>query len=255
MTIGCNIFAYKRCSVQALKYAQSLYSKKYTRYRLAILIVVPVVRTLFKLAQGAILPICLELFAVGISTVSKMLYETVHAINVVLRHEISWPTGRRLVETQVAFKALCKILAIVGAIDGTHIHIVEPAARPEDYYYFKSGGYSLNCQVVVDSEKHFFDLYLGMPGSTNDARILHRSSLYHLATHENLFDAQYNMDGFPPFLFGDSGYPLLPWLITHVRPNCNPSNLESLYNRKLLRERDCKDCFWHSKAIMAEIAA
>jgi hypothetical protein len=31
----------------------------------------------------------------------------------------------------------------------------------------------------VDSQKQFLDLYLGMPGSTNDARVLRRSSLYH----------------------------------------------------------------------------
>jgi hypothetical protein len=34
------------------------------------------------------------------------------------------------------------------------------------------GGYTLNCQVVVDSNKQFLDLYLGIPGSTNDASVL-----------------------------------------------------------------------------------
>jgi hypothetical protein len=56
----------------------SPYIRKHdTKYRLAILVVVCVACTLFKLAQGATLPICLELFTVGISTVLKMLYETV----------------------------------------------------------------------------------------------------------------------------------------------------------------------------------
>jgi hypothetical protein len=40
---------------------------------------------------------------------------------------------------------------LVGAIDGMHIAISKPTSRAEDYYYFKSGGYSLNCQAVVDS--------------------------------------------------------------------------------------------------------
>jgi hypothetical protein len=57
---------------------------------------------------------------------------------------------------------------------------------------------------------HLLDLYLGMPGSTNDARVLCRSSLYYTAMHENLFDPQFSKDGFPPYLLGDSGYPLLP---------------------------------------------
>jgi hypothetical protein len=57
----------------------------------------------------------------------------------------------------------------VGAIDCTYIHIAKPVEGLEDYFYFKSGGYTLNCQGVVDYRKWFMDLYLEMPGSTNDA--------------------------------------------------------------------------------------
>jgi hypothetical protein len=86
----------------------------------------------------------------------------------------------------------------VGAIDCTHIHIEKPAIGAEDYFYFKCGGYTLNCQAVVNSRKRFLDLYLGMSGSTNDTRVLRRSTLYCLAMHGNLFDVRANVDGFPP---------------------------------------------------------
>jgi hypothetical protein len=49
-----------------------------------------------------------------------------------------------------------------------------------------------------------------MPSSTNDA---YSPSLYHLAMHNNLFDARYLVDGFVPYLIGDFGYPLLMWLM------------------------------------------
>jgi len=42
----------------------------------------------------------------------------------------------------------------------------------EGYFNFKFGGYTINCQVLVDNRRQFLDLYLGMLGSTNDACIL-----------------------------------------------------------------------------------
>jgi hypothetical protein len=61
--------------------------------------------------------------------------------------------------------------------------------------------------------------------------------LYHLATHENLFCAAYNKDGFPPFFVDDSGYPLLLWLLTPHRRSPNPFAIDTLYNWKLQRVR------------------
>jgi hypothetical protein len=119
---------------------------------------------------------------------------------------------------------------VVGAIDGTHISISKPRFGTANYFYFKSGGYTLNCQAVVDSNKHFLDLYIGMPGSTNDARIFRRSSLYHLAMHNNLFDTRNSMDGFAPYLIGDSGYPLLPWLMVLHRSLQQLTVAEKLFN-------------------------
>jgi hypothetical protein len=67
---------------------------------------------------------------------------------------------------------------IAGAIDGTHIHIRKPVVSLEDYFYFKSSGYTIQTQVVVDQQKYFLDLTVGMPGSTHDSRMLRLSSLY-----------------------------------------------------------------------------
>jgi hypothetical protein len=108
--------------------------------------------------------------AVGKNTISMILREVVHVINEALRHEISWPTGKRLLETQGDFQRLCGLPVVVGATDGTHVAISKPRYGPVDYFYFKSGGYILKCQVV-DSKKRFLDLYLG---NASDARVLPR---------------------------------------------------------------------------------
>lgn len=181
-----------------------------TRYRLAIPVLIRVGCTLFKLAHGANMTVCSELFAIGKSTVSMVLREVVNAINDTLRHEIMWSTGDRMRETKAKFYELCGLPGVVGAIDGMHVAISKPHFVPADYYYFKSGGYILNCQAVVDSEKRFLDLYLGMPGSTNDSRMLRRSSLYRLGMHNNLVGGNQAVRGFSPYIIGDLGYPFLP---------------------------------------------
>ena len=174
--------------------------KQDTKYRLAVPIIVCVCCTLFKLTHGTSLFLCSEMFAVWKSTVSMVLQEVVHAINDTLQHEISWPIGERLIETQVAFKELCRLPAMVGTIDSTHISISKPNYSLANYFYFKSGGYTLNSQAIVNSKKRFLDLFLRMPGSTNDGRVLRRSSLYSKAMHNNLFDARFSVNGFVPYL-------------------------------------------------------
>jgi len=143
-----------------------------TRYRIAVPVLIRVACTLFKLTHGASLIVCSEMFAIGKSTISILLRDVVYAINDTMRSELSWPSGDRLRQCQADFKRLCGLPAVVGAIDGTHVAISKPRHGATDYYYFKSGGYTLNCQAVVDSNKMFLDLFLGMPGSTNDSRML-----------------------------------------------------------------------------------
>jgi hypothetical protein len=87
----------------------------------------------------------------------------------------------------------CGLPAVAGAIDGTHLHIKKPTLVAEDYFYFKSGGYSMQCQAVVDWSKKFLDVAVGMLGNTNDSRVLKCSSMYMQASSSNqLFDAAYS---------------------------------------------------------------
>jgi hypothetical protein len=171
--------------------------KQNTKYRKAILVLVRVACALFKLTQGASLLICSEFFAVGKSTVCKVVREFVRVVNLEFRHELCFPRGRRMISYMNDFKNLCGLLAVVGAIDGTHFHIKKPHISPEDYFNFKTNSYTIACQAVVDSKKKFLDIFVGMPRSTNDARILRRSSLYREARDGNLFNVDYNQENFP----------------------------------------------------------
>lgn len=125
----------------------------------------------------------------------------------------------------------------MGAIDGTHIAITKPRLGAGDYYYFKSGGYTMNCQAVVDSSKRFLDLYVGMPGSTNDSRMLRRSTLFNRGQHHTLWNNNVAFEGFSPYLLGDGGYPLLPWLMVPHRHFRDIPVAQQLFNRRLSRGR------------------
>lgn len=188
-------------------------SRKDTKYRLAILVLVWVACTLFKLTHRATLRICSEMFTIGRSTISLVLREVVQAINIILRSEILWPSREKLLNTEVGFKQLCGLRGIVRAIDGTDISISKSKCASADYFYFKWRGFTLNCQAVVDNNKCFLDLFLGIPSSTNDSRVLWRSSLYHIAMQNTLWDSTISFCGFSPYLMRDFGYRLLPWLM------------------------------------------
>jgi len=130
-----------------------------------------------------------------------------------LHSKIAWPIGEKLHEIEAGFVELCGLSRVLGAIDGTHVSISKPKFGAVDYFYFKFGGFNLNCQAVVNSNKCILDLYLGMLGSTNDLCMLSRSTLYHKAMQNLLWDIRASFDGFSPYLLGDSGYPLTNWLM------------------------------------------
>ena len=140
-----------------------------------------------------------------------------------------------------AFQEFCGLPAVVGAIDRTHIHIRKPYVGPEDYFYFKTSGYTIQMQAVVDRSKRFLDLSVGMLGSTHDSRVLRRSALYQQAESGILFYEGMNVNGFTPYLLGDARYPLKQWLMALYRHALGRADARSvvdrLYSKRLSRGR------------------
>jgi hypothetical protein len=105
---------------------------------------------------------CSELFAFDQSTVFLIIHEAVLMIDVVFKKINYWSNGNKMLIVMHEFKDWCGLPNIHGAIGRTHIAICKPS-KPfvEDYYYHKSGGYSVVAQAMVDCNKQFLDLFVG----------------------------------------------------------------------------------------------
>lgn len=107
---------------------------------------------------------------------------------------------------------------IVGLIDGTHIKIRNPGGPNSEVFRNRKGVFSINAQVVCDSNMKILDIVARWPGSTHDARIFNNSQLC-----RKLSEGNHN-----GYLLGDQGYPCKSFLMTPV--NIAHTEAEHRYN-------------------------
>jgi len=132
------------------------------------------------------------------------------------------------------FKQWCNLPSVQGTIDGTHISILKPQGGFASYYYYhKTWGYVT--QVIVDCSKKIIDLLMGL---FNDTKVLCKSSLDKNAQLHGLFDHdKIIQNGFPPYLLGDKGHPLISSIMTLFKEEGQHLVLEIQYNEK--HKRGC----------------
>jgi len=76
--------------------------------------------------------------------------------------------GKELVKVMAKFKNFFGIPSFHKTIDITQIHVQKP--QTIDYFSFKSKGYNMQLQIVVDYHKKIQDIFVEMPHSMNDAQ-------------------------------------------------------------------------------------
>ncbi len=76
-------------------------------------------------------------------------------------------------------------------------------------------------QVIIDCNKFFIDLCVGLLHSVNDAKVLHMFALYRCVQFQGLFDLKKGANGFPPYLLGDKAYPLVNWIMMPCKEEGN----------------------------------
>ncbi|KAL2621148.1 hypothetical protein R1flu_001353 [Riccia fluitans] len=169
-----------------------------------------------RLASGDSLTTLGELFGVGESTVSKVIWKFVNSMEKRARHHMAWPEGPELERVKCGFEVDHGLPNCCGVVDVTHILMELPGTESSVDWFDREQNYSMLMQVVVDMDMRIRDLFTGWPGSITDSRLLRNSGFFALSENGERLNGEPRMvQGIQvrEYIIGDSGYPLLPWLI------------------------------------------
>ncbi|XP_023310355.1 putative nuclease HARBI1 [Anoplophora glabripennis] len=103
------------------------------------------------------------------------------------------------------FYQLARFPRVLGAIDCTHIRIQSPGGDNAEFFRNRKNFFSINVQVVSDSNNMIMDIVARWPGSSHDSNIFQNSIIRRRFEYGDFGNA---------VLLGDSGYPLRDYLMT-----------------------------------------
>lgn len=137
---------------------------------------------------------------------------------------------------KLSFQERYHFPGIIGAIDCTHVAIIAPRTeepvRPGIAYYNRKGFYSLNVQLICDSDLRILNCCAKFPGSVHDSAIW---TLSPIKTH--LQQLYINRQLGDSWLIGDSGYGLQPWLLTPIT-DADDNTPEAMYTKAHISARN-----------------
>ncbi|KAL1487752.1 hypothetical protein ABEB36_015587 [Hypothenemus hampei] len=164
-------------------------------------------------------------FDVTISSVNRIIHRLSMFLSNLSPEILRWPNEDEKRISENHFRA-SGFPNVIGAIDGTHIKL-DKAENDPDSYLNRKGYYSIQMQAVCDHRRKIIDVFIGYPGSVHDSRIFSNSPLK-ASLQEKC--GRY-------FLLGDSGYPLLPNLLTPYKDRGNLTRRQQNYNVQLSKNR------------------
>lgn len=205
-------------------------TKKNTILRDAIPVNQRVAVCIWRLSSGEALRMVSKKFGLGISTCHKLILEVCTAIrDILLPKFVQWPSDEKLSSIKNEFEAISGVPNIGGSIYTTHIPIIAPKVGVSAYYNKRHTQrnqktmYSVTIQGVVDSKGAFTDISIGWPGSLSDDQVLEKSTLFRKASSGLLQDT---------LIAGNSGYPLLDWVLVPYSHN-NLTWTQHVFNEKI----------------------
>lgn len=196
--------------------------------------------TLHFLGNGAQYHVNSYIHGIDKGTVCRCVHRVCHLISSRLMPLfIRWPTNSLNIVPMFERKA--GFPNVIGAIDGTLIHIDAPS-EDEPAFVGRDNKHSLNVALVSGPRNEFFFISAKCPGSFHDSRCLQVSSLWNAWEHQQWRPQHLGNS----VMLGDSAYPLKCWLMTPTVRNVNVvpalENAINLYKRKHRRTRFIVEC-------------
>lgn len=185
--------------------------------------------TLRYLATGNILQVVGDFGGFHKSTASRVISKVVRVIAQLYRQFINMPQSpEELRSVKRNLYSVSRFPNCIGAIDCTHVKIQSPGGDNAEIFRNRKNFFSVNVQVVCDSDLKIRDIVCRWPGSTHDSTIFNNSRIKARMENREFENS---------ILVGDSGYGIKNYLLTPLR---NPvTRAEQLYNESQIRTRNC----------------
>ncbi|CAA0811910.1 PIF / Ping-Pong family of plant transposases [Striga hermonthica] len=176
--------------------------------------------SLLRLGSGNSLISIGESFGAHHSTVSQVTWRFVEALEERGLRHLCWPSSaQEMADIQRKFERIRGLPNCCGVIDTTHITMLLTSSDPEaDSWLDRDGNHSMVLQAIVDPDLRFRNVVTGWPGKMSDSLVLRSSNFFKLCQSgerlngERMSLCEENEVG--EYIIGDSGFPLLPWLVT-----------------------------------------
>ncbi|XP_053595504.1 putative nuclease HARBI1 [Microplitis demolitor] len=166
-------------------------------------------------------------FGLPKSTAHLIFTEIVDVLSYLLPQFIRWPDANECEVIEAGFLSKPQgFPGIIGAIDGSHIEILQPPGNANDYYNRKEK-HSIILQGTCDHNGKFIDVLIGRPGRAHDASVFRSSTLF-----TRLADAENPLLRPNQHILGDSAYPLMVNLLTPFKDNGHLTRHQVNYNVK-----------------------
>lgn len=158
-------------------------------------------------------------FGINHSTVSQVTWRFVEAMEERGIQHLKWPNCHEIEVSKYKFNTLWGLPNCCGVIDTTHIMMCLPAVDTSSKVWIDhERKHSMILQAIIDPDMRFRDIVTGWPGSMNELPVLCSSGLFKMCEQGTRLNGEKVKLGngveVREYIIGDSGFPLLPWLIT-----------------------------------------